>query len=69
MLEAADAGMPILQLAGVFLGEIEQILHRIRRQRGVYHQHVRAGPEHCNGGERFNWIIGQLIEPGVDGMR
>ena len=32
MLEAADAGRGVLQLAGLLLGERDQLLHRMHRQ-------------------------------------
>jgi hypothetical protein len=50
MLEAADAGRGVLQLAGLLLCGREQVLHRMHRQVRVDHQDVRAGRK--NGDRR-----------------
>src|SRR5215471_14844245 len=35
----------------------------------THHQHVGAGGEQRNGGERLDGIVIELVEPGIDGVR
>ena len=69
VLEAADAGRGVLQLARLLLGERDQLLDRIHRQAGMDGDHVGPAGENRDRGERLERIVGQLVEPGIDGMR
>ena len=69
MLEAADAGRGVIELAGFLLGERQQFLHRFDRQRRIDHQHVRPGGENGNRREGFDRVVFELVERRVDRMR
>ena len=68
MLEAADAGMGILQLAGLFLGHIDKLLHRLHRQVRMHREYGRAGAKNRDRRERLDGVVRQLVEPRVDRM-
>ena len=66
MLERADAGRGVLQVARLLLRQRHQLLDRMNRQVGMDHDDVRSRAHHPDRHEGFDWIVGQLVEPGVD---
>jgi len=69
MLEAADADRGILQLARLLLGGGQQLLDRMHRQLRIDDQDIGAGGENGDRRERFDRIVRQLVEPGIDRVR
>ena len=69
MLEGADAGRGVAQLARLLLGHRQQFLQRIRRQARMHREHIGAGAHDADRRERLDRIVGQLVEPRIDRVR
>ena len=65
MQRAGNAAGSILDVAGLRLGERDELLDVVDRQRRIDRERVRAGDEHRNRSERLVRIVGQLVERGL----
>ncbi len=69
MREAGEAGRAVIELAGLALGEFDQLLDALRRQARIDHQHIGRGAEHRDRLEILDRVVGQLgAERGRDRM-
>ena len=69
MLEAADAGGGVIELAGLRLGVGEQFLRRMHRQFRIDGEHIGAGGEDRDRHEILHRVERLLVEPRIDRMR
>ena len=69
MLEAADACGCVVERARLLLGQRDQVFHRSDRRCRVDHQHVGAGREYRDRGERFDRIVFKRVERRIDRVR
>src|SRR6185503_6657935 len=69
MRQAAGAGGREVELARLFLGERDQLLHVVGGDAGRHHQHFRHFGDQRDGREILERVVGHLLHAGRDGER
>ena len=70
VLQVADAGRGVVELARIVARQRDQVLYRFHRQRRMYHQHHRPADDLRDRREILLRVVGQILAQGhVDGHR
>src|SRR5438132_13189795 len=69
MLESADTGRRVFQLARLLLGEPDQVVDRADGKTRVDREHIWAGCQNGDGRERCDGVVIELVQRRIDRMR